>query len=64
MRLEDNMVAIKFSTTNDAFSVPGPEIARILRRLAEIAEQGITQHRIMDANGNTVGTFNYKQEEE
>ena len=62
------MVAIKFSTANEAFDVPGPEIARILHALANRIDSdwklGGLEYKIQDANGNTVGTFNYKQEEE
>jgi len=60
------MVAIKFSTTNDAFSVPGPEIARILHALANRINSdwklGGLEYKIQDANGNTVGSFKYTEE--
>ena len=61
------MVTIKFSTANEAFNVPGPEIARILRELASIVdgEDSKTlngwEHRIQDVNGNTVGQFKYTE---
>ena len=60
------MVTIKFSTANEAFDVPGPEIARILHDVAKRIENRATSNyefKIRDANGNTVGSFNYKQEE-
>jgi len=58
------MVTIKFSTANEAFNVPGPEIARILRELARLVEDGVTggdEYKIRDANGNTVGQFKYTE---
>jgi len=58
------MVTIKFSTANDAFNVPGPEIARILRELARLVEDGVAggdEYKIRDANGNTVGQFKYME---
>ena len=58
------MVTIKFSTANDAFNVPGPEIARILRELARLVEDGVAggdEYKIRDANGNTVGQFKYTE---
>ena len=59
------MVTIKFSTANDAFNVPGPEIARILRELAEKVDSnfslGAWDFNVRDANGNTVGTFKYTE---
>ena len=59
------MVTIKFSTANEAFNVPGPEIARILRHLAKMVDSLMAggEYKIFDANGNTIGSFNYKQEE-
>lgn len=53
------MVTIKFSTANEAFDVPGPEIARILRTIAYRVEDGAREIKLLDANGNTVGTFKY-----
>ena len=58
------MVTIKFSTANDAFNVPGPEIARILRELARLVEDGVAggdEYKIRDINGNTVGQFKYTE---
>ena len=58
------MVTIKFSTANDAFNVPGPEIARILRELARLVEDGVAggdEYKIRDINGNTVGQFKYME---
>ena len=58
------MITIKFSTANDAFDVPGPEIARILRELARLVEDGVTggdEYKSRDANGNTVGQFKYTE---
>jgi len=60
------MVTIKISTANEAFDVPGPEIARILRHLADVAEPmeipGNWSAKIFDNNGNTVGSFKYTEE--
>jgi len=58
------MVTIKFSTANDAFNVPGPEIARILRELARLVKDGLAggdEYKIRDINGNTVGQFKYME---
>ena len=60
------MVTIKFSTANEAFNVPGPEIARILHALANRINSdwklGGLEYKILDANGNTVGSFKYTEE--
>ena len=60
------MVSIKFSTANAAFDVPGPEIARVLRRIADGAEHivlpGRVSYPIFDHNGNTIGSFKYTEE--
>ena len=59
------MVTIKFSTANEAFNVPGPEIARILRWTAKLIEDGLENavtYKLRDANGNTVGSFKYTEE--
>ena len=58
------MVKIKISTANEAFNEPGtgPEIARILKRLAKDVESGVVHNdelRLRDINGNTVGSFKY-----
>ena len=55
----------KFTLTidlgNDAFNPPqyGPELARILRELAERLEDATTSASggVLDANGNRAGTF-------
>jgi hypothetical protein len=60
------MVTIKFSTANEAFDVPGLEIARILHALANRIDSNWTlgglEYKIQDANGNTVGSFKYTEE--
>ena len=59
------MVTIKISTANEAFSAdPGYEVGRILRRLAQDVESGVTfdngeEIKLRDINGNTVGSFKY-----
>lgn len=59
-------IHITITTTNAAFDPeagePGQEVARILRHLADRAENdGLfaaqTQWPILDVNGNRVGTF-------
>jgi uncharacterized protein YkuJ len=58
------VVTIKFSTANEAFDVPGPEIARILRHLAKMVDSLMAggEYKIFDSNGNTVGSFKYTEE--
>jgi len=60
------MVTIKISTANEAFDVPGPEIAQILHNLANRIDSnwklGGLEYKIQDANGNTVGSFKYTEE--
>ena len=60
------MVSIKISTANEAFNVPGPEIARILHNLANTIDSdwklGGLVYKIQDVNGNTVGSFKYTEE--
>jgi hypothetical protein len=50
--------AMTFGTSNAAFSPEsGPEIARILRRIADLAEEGYTSGLVHDENGNGIGTW-------
>lgn len=54
------MITIMLNNVNAAFEDNhGGEVARILRRLADQAEQGDLGDtcRLLDINGNTVGTF-------
>lgn len=56
-------VTITIDTTNDAFEEsdrPGIEVARILRDLAKKFDSGVIPQKVMDANGNTVGTCKVK----
>lgn len=55
---------VKFNCDNAAFDEnPGPEIARILRKVADQVNDGFVnidlnnQHPIRDINGNRVGDF-------
>jgi len=48
---------IKVQMDNAAFEDPAVELARILRDLAKHVENGDTERRLMDINGNHVGTF-------
>jgi len=56
-------VHITFSTGNDAFTDgAGPsEVARILRELTEVAEEGNgAAGAIIDVNGSKIGTYSIK----
>lgn len=57
-RMVDSAVRITIQTENDAFTGDnrGHEIARILRRLADRFETGAEPTKVMDVNGNCVGT--------
>ena len=48
---------IKIQMDNAAFEDPATELARILRDLAKHVENGDTERRLMDHNGNHIGTF-------
>ena len=53
------MFKIEIETDNDAFAPePGPELARILRELADKLDAGTVPEsvRLRDINGNTCGT--------
>ena len=55
-------IKIKISTANEAFDSPGPEIARILRKIDDAVSAGVyneREYRTHDVNGNTVGSFKY-----
>ena len=55
---------LQFRCDNDAFAVmPEAEVARILRDLADQIEQGFVFVYLRDANGNTVGTATFVEEE-
>ncbi len=49
--------AMDIQTDNAAFEEPGPEIARILRAIADEVENGNEYADIHDTNGNTVGRW-------
>lgn len=61
---------IEIRTDNDAFyPEPDPELARILRRLADRIETASPDEltdsiRLMDYNGNSVGTARLTEKEE
>jgi len=58
------MVKIEFNTGNAAFEDGSDmyEIARILYNLADKAENGnFSSGKIMDINGNGVGTYEYEE---
>jgi hypothetical protein len=54
-------VTVKFSMENDAFHDPngsyGDEAARILQVIADRIRRGGTGGKVLDVNGNTVGTW-------
>jgi hypothetical protein len=62
------MFTLSFDTDNAAFEDdPRPEIAHILRELADKVWQweGYTKHQnIRDINGNVIGTWKLNPEEE
>lgn len=53
---------IKINTDNDAFQGGNgrAEIARIFRNIADKIEAGESPRTILDVNGNTVGSINYR----
>lgn len=52
---------LHIDTDNAAFDYPGPEVARILRELADLLDDGVTGHGpLRDVNGNRVGSWEYK----
>jgi hypothetical protein len=57
------MISIKIDTSNDSFkgSNGRAEVARLLRDLAKEFEEGRRiPRRIIDTNGNPVGSVSYK----
>lgn len=56
-------ITIQFETGNSAFDdEPETEIARILRDMAARFERdGFAPEKIVDANGNTVGSVTYDE---
>lgn len=53
-------VTIKINTENQAFDGDtGYELARILRGLADRFEEGGSPSKLMDVNGNKVGSVEY-----
>lgn len=58
------MFTVTMSTDNAAFTegdAPG-EVARILRRIANRLENGDTEGKCVDVNGNAVGDFSLRLE--
>jgi hypothetical protein len=53
------MLKIEIDTDNAAFEYAngGPELSRLCRRIAERIERGETYGKILDINGNSVGSF-------
>lgn len=51
------MITINIAYSGAAFDdAPREEVARILRELARVIEQGADRTRLYDANGNKCGT--------
>ena len=48
---------IDFDTDNAAFEYKEMEIARILCKIARQIESGATSGKVLDINGNTIGSF-------
>ena len=53
------MLTIEFQTVNAAFDPPNRknEVAEILRSVAAKVAGGLTEGKVLDVNGNTVGTW-------
>jgi hypothetical protein len=53
------MFTVKIKTQNAAFEGEDKalELARILREIAQHLEDGQSEGRVQDSNGNTVGAF-------
>lgn len=59
------MFKVEFSTGNAAFADdPDGEPARILREIAKKLADGARDGNIRDANGNTIGWWLYRREDE
>lgn len=55
------MFTLSFKTDNAAFDDdPTPEIARILREIAQKVDAGIDEGAVYDINGNRIGDFKRK----
>lgn len=59
------MFKLEFSTTNAAFCDGNntTEIERILQKVAKQVANGVTEGKIRDINGNTIGLFTYTESE-
>jgi len=55
-------VTIEINASNDAFkeTSENEEFARILRGMADKLEMGINSRKLMDINGNKVGSVEYE----
>ncbi len=52
------MCKVEFSTDNDAFNYdPQMETERVLHEVAEKIGNGETEGKVLDGNGNVVGSF-------
>lgn len=56
------MFKIEFATDNAAFEGCAPEVARILRAVADLVEDGATSGLARDFNGNAVGSWELTEE--
>ena len=50
------MITIEINNSGAAFDEPGIEIARLLRKLADVFEGGGLPFTLIDINGNKCGT--------
>lgn len=58
MKLETNNAAFTSEDPTWEREARGAELARILRHVADLAEQGFTSEpQVLDSNGNNVGSW-------
>lgn len=53
---------LEIETNNAAFEHPG-ELPGLVRNVADFLSRGRTEGGVMDSNGNTVGTFQFLDDE-
>jgi hypothetical protein len=64
MRVETGNAAFQDDTPDGERFFPGPELARILRDIAERVNDGQTHRAVYDINGNRVGSWEITEEEQ
>ncbi len=56
---------LKIDTDNAAFEFPEGEVARILRHVANLVENGgYREGPLLDVSGNRVGEYRFEEEQE